>query len=261
VYAGPKRHDDLEKAGHQLTRTVDLGWFGFVGQPVLLLLDFLYGVLGNYGLAIIALTLLVKTALLPLSKSSFESMKKMQDLQPELAALKERVKDQAQLQQEMMAMYKRRGVNPMGGCLPMMLQIPIFLGMYNGLRSSIELRHAPFALWIKDLASPESLNVAGVPVPIMILLMGASMILQQVTTPATGDPQQRKIMMFAPVIFTIMFVIYPFPAGLVLYMLVNNTVSILQQGAMRGKKGMSALNVTLLGGAAVFGTGFVLTLL
>jgi YidC/Oxa1 family membrane protein insertase len=261
VYAGPKRHEDLERAGHQLTRTVDLGWFGFVGQPILLLLDFLYGVLGNYGLAIIALTLLVKTALLPLSKTGFESMKKMQDLQPELAALKERVKDQAQLQQEMMALYKRRGVNPMGGCLPMMLQIPIFLGMYNGLRSSIELRHAPFALWIKDLASPESLNIGGVPVPVMILLMGASMILQQVTTPSTGDPQQRKIMMLAPVIFTVMFVVYPFPAGLVLYMLVNNTVSVLQQGAMKGSKGLSALNVTLLGGAAVFGTGFVLTLL
>lgn len=261
LYSGPKEQDTLKAAGFELTRSIDLGWFAFIGQPILIGLSALYALLGNYGLAIILLTILLKTALLPLTKTSMKSMKAMQDIQPEIKALRERVKDPQQLQQEIMGLYKKRGVNPVGGCLPMLLQIPIFLGMFNALRSSIELRHASFALWIDDLAAPEQLLVMGIPIPVMVLLMGASMLLQQLTTPSTADPAQRKAMLIAPVIFTFMFVIFPVPAGLVLYFLVNNLISIAQQSALKGDQGLSPFKITILSGTLIFGIGYVLTLI
>jgi YidC/Oxa1 family membrane protein insertase len=217
-------------------------------------------VLGNYGLAIIALTLVVKTLLLPLSKASFVSMKRMQDLQPEIAALRERIKDPTQLNQEVFALYKRKGVNPMGGCFPILVQIPVFLGLYQALLNSIELRHAPFALWITDLSSPERLVLLGIPVPVMVLLMAASMLFQSWTGPQPADEAQRKAMMIMPFVFAAMFIIFPMPSGLVLYWLVNNLISITQQIYLRKEGSGSAYKATFLASLLIFFAGYVLTL-
>lgn len=261
VFAGPKDYRELQAIGYQLDRNVDLGWFSFLAHPLLWLIKAFYRIFHNYGLAIILLTLIIKALFLPLTKSSLESMKAMQALQPEIKALRERIDDPNKLNQEMMALYKKRGVNPMGGCLPMLIQLPVFLGLYNALLNSIELRHAPFALWITDLSAPESLQIWGIGVPVMILLMGASMIIQQATTPTVGDPAQKRMMMMMPVIFTIMFILFPFPSGLVLYWLVNNVISILQQAYLRGEGKGNPLHATILGSLAIFGFGFVLTLI
>ena len=188
-------------------------------------------------------------------------MNAMQKLQPEIKALRDRIQDPTQLNQEMMALYKKHGVNPMGGCLPMLIQLPVFLGLYNALNNSIEMRHAPFALWITDLSSVERLEVFGIGIPVMVLLMGASMFLQQWTTPSSADPQQKKIMMMMPVIFTISFVIFPFPSGLVLYWLVNNLISIIQQVYLRSEKHASAIQGTFLASILIFFVGYVLTLI
>ncbi len=261
-YVGPKDYKTLEAAGYSLERSIDLGWFAFLALPLLWLLHFLYGLLGNYGVAIIALTLIVKTVMLPLSKASFESARKMQDLAPEIKALRERIKDPTQLNQETFALYKRRGVNPMGGCLPVAVQIPVFLGLYNALLNAIELRHAPFALWITDLSSPEKLEIWGIGIPVMVLLMAASMIYQQWTTPnPSADPAQQKMMMIMPVVFAGMFIVFPMPAGLVLYWLVNNIISITQQLYMRNAQKGSVYVGTMVANAVIFGVGFLLTLI
>lgn len=262
LYAGPKSRAVLRDAGNDLWRSVDLGMFSVVAEPLTWLLKVLYSVLGNYGLAIIGLTLLVKLALYPFAKHSFDSMSKMQEIQPEMKRIQEQYKDdQSRLQQEMMALYKRKGVNPMGGCLPLFLQIPVFLGLYNSLLKAIELRHEPFALWINDLSAPEYLNLMGVGIPVMILLMGASMIWQQWTTPSAVDPQQKKMMMMMPVVFAGMFIVFPMPSGLVLYWLVNNVISIVQQKYMRSHKKASSLFATLLASGAIFSIGYILTLI
>lgn len=261
VFTGAKEHDIIVNSDYGFHRSVDLGWFGFIGQPILTCIKLLNNVLGNYGLAIVLFTILLKALLLPFTKTSFVSMQKMQDLQPEMKALRERVTDQTKLQQEMMALYKKHNVNPLGGCLPMLAQVPIFLGMYNALRVSIDLRHSPFALWINDLASPERLDILGIPVPVMIILMGASMFLQQFTIPSSADPAQRKMMLIMPVVFTIMFIIFPFPAGLVLYWLTNNLISITQQMALRTEKRITPFQATGVAGVAIFGFAFILTLL
>jgi YidC/Oxa1 family membrane protein insertase len=263
IYVGPKDYKTLESiANFNLERTIDLGWFAFLALPLLWLLRSLYALFGNYGLAIIGLTLLVKAALLPLSKASFASAKKMQDLQPEIKALKERVKDPNQLNQEMFALYKRKGVNPMGGCFPVLIQIPVFLGLYNALLNAIELRHAPFAGWIRDLSAPESLHLFGIGVPVMVLLMAASMVYQTWTTPnPSADPNQQKMMMIMPLVFAGMFIIFPMPAGLVLYWLVNNIISIVQQLYMRSATKGSVYMATVVASVAIFGFGYVLTMI
>jgi len=261
LFVGPKTHGDLATTGYQLERNVDLGWFAFVAHPLLGAINFFYKLLGNYGLAIILLTLLIKAAFLPLTKTSFQSMRAMQALQPEMKALRERIQDPNQLNKEIMALYKKHGVNPMGGCLPMLIQLPVFLGLYNALNYSIELRHAPFALWINDLSSPEKLEVLGIGIPVMVLMMGASMLIQQLTTPSAADPQQKKIMLMMPIIFTFSFVIFPFPSGLVLYWLVNNLISIIQQMNLRGKGNSGTLQGTIIASLIIFGIGYVLTLL
>jgi YidC/Oxa1 family membrane protein insertase len=263
VYAGPKIYTLLEKLGSfQLERAIDLGFFSFLALPLLWMLHYLYLIVHNYGLAIIALTLTIKTALLPLSKASFKSMKAMQEIQPEMKALRERVKDPNQLNQEMMALYKRRGVNPMGGCFPMLVQIPVFFGLYQALLNAIELRHSPFALWITDLSSPEKLEFFGIGVPVMVLLMAASMIVQQWTTPnPSADPTQQKVMMFMPLVFAGMFIIFPMPAGLVLYWLVNNIISITQQMYLRKTDQGGVYWGTLVASVAIFGVGYILTLI
>jgi YidC/Oxa1 family membrane protein insertase len=262
-YAGPKDYKTLERAGtFHLERTIDLGWFSFLALPLLWLLRFLYSIVGNYGVAIIALTLIVKSAMLPLSKASFASAKKMQDLQPEIKALRERVKDSNQLNQEMFALYKRKGVNPMGGCLPVLIQIPVFLGLYNALLNAIELRHAPFAGWINDLSAPESLQLFGIGFPVMVLLMAASMVYQTWTTPTpSADPAQQKMMMIMPLVFAGMFIIFPMPAGLVLYWLVNNIISIIQQLYMRNAEKGSVYIGTAVASVVIFGVGFLLTMI
>lgn len=263
LYVGPKDYKALESiANFNLERTIDLGWFSFLALPLLWLLRSLYALFGNYGLAIIGLTLLVKAALLPLSKASFASAKKMQDLQPEIKALRERVKDPNQLNQEMFALYKRKGVNPMGGCFPVLIQIPVFLGLYNALLNAIELRHAPFAGWIRDLSAPESLHLFGIGVPVMVLLMAASMVYQTWTTPnPSADPNQQKMMMIMPLVFAGMFIIFPMPAGLVLYWLVNNIISIVQQLYMRNATKGSVYMATAVASVAIFGFGYLLTMI
>ncbi len=261
VYAGPKDSRVLAKLPHLLERSIDLGLFSFLAFPLLSLISVFHDWLGNYGLAIILLTLVIKALFLPLTQKSFKSMRAMQEIQPEMKALRERIKDPTQLNQEVMALYRRKGVNPLGGCLPMLIQLPVFLGLYNALLNSIELRHSPFALWITDLSTPEALHIAGIPVPVMVLLMGLSMYVQQATTPPVGDPQQQKIMKFMPIVFTAMFIIFPMPSGLVLYWFVSNIISIIQQVYLKRAEAAAPMYATAVASLVIFGIGFVLSLL
>jgi YidC/Oxa1 family membrane protein insertase len=236
VFLGPKDPQVLDRLGHGLDRVIDFGWFWFIAQPLLALLQLLYRLTGNYGIAIIVLTAGVKIITLPLMQTSFRSMKAMQALQPEMQRLRDRYKDDSgELQKQMMELYKKNKVNPFAGCLPMVLQIPIFVGLYNALNHAIVLRHAPFVGWISDLSAPDRLMIAGTGVPVLTLLMGASMLIQQRMTPQQGDPAQQRMMMLMPLVFTYMFI--NFPSGLVLYWLVNNVLTIAQQGIMLRKRG------------------------
>ncbi len=232
VFWGPKSKEILSEAGYDLSRLLDFGWFWFIAIPMLYALRLLHTVTGNYGVDIILLTALVRVATIPLTRKSIRSMKDMQKIQPELKRLQEQYKnDQQKLQTEVMALYKRHDVNPFGGCAPMFLQIPIFVGLYNALMHAIELRHAPFALWITDLSAPERLMIGTWGIPVMTILMGGTMLVQQWLSPQQGvDPTQRQMMMFMPLVFTYMFL--NFPAGLVLYWLVSNLLQISQQYLM-----------------------------
>lgn len=234
-YGGPKDLDRLNAAGSDLSKIVDLGWFDALARPALHLLRFLHRISGNYGVAIILLTVLQKIILHPLTAKSLRSMQAMKALQPKIAAISERNKNNAQKkQQEVMALYKKHGVNPLGGCLPMLIQIPIFVALYNALSSSIEMWRAPF-LWIKDLSQPDALFAIDVwglkdyPFNLLALLMGVSMFFQQkMSPPSSSDPQQAKMMLYLlPTMFTFMF--WAFPSGLVLYWLVNNILQMGQQ--------------------------------
>mgnify|MGYP000925839354 CR=1 FL=1 len=234
AYFGPRDLDLLEPLGHHLAKAVDFGWFDIIAKPMLAAMKFLSGMVPNYGVVIIIITILIKILFWPLSQKSYKSMKRMQDLQPMVMKLREKYGDDKQrMNQETMQLYKTYKVNPMGGCLPMLLQIPVFIAFYKVLGSSIELRQAPFMLWINDLAAPDRLPIGfnipyvGDGLPVLTLLMGASMFIQQKLTPTTGDPTQAKMMLLMPVIFTFMFI--NFPSGLVLYWLVNNVLSIGQQ--------------------------------
>ena len=233
LFVGPKELDVLKSVGKGLERTIDFGYFGFVSIPFLYVLHFFNGFTGSYGIDIILLTVLIKLLMAPLTHKSFVSMKQMQKLQPQMERLKEKYKDDKEkLNKEIMELYRRNGVNPLGGCLPMALQFPVFIGLYNALSTPIELRHARF-LWIKDLSRPDwqslpfTLGNWHLGIPILTILMGASMFLQQWMTPSAGDPNQRKMMLMMPLIFTFMFV--SFPAGLTVYWLVNNVLTIGQQ--------------------------------
>jgi YidC/Oxa1 family membrane protein insertase len=237
VYTGPKDINRLEAVGHGLRKAVDLGWFTFIALPMLQALRFLHRFTGNYGVAIILLTVILKVLFFPLTKKSFQSMKAMQKLQPEMQRIRERLKDKPdEMNREVMELYRRHKVNPLGGCLPMVLQIPVFVGLYNALLNAVELRHAPFVGWITDLSAPDRLGSIQLPfvphpgIPVLTLVMGASMLAQQWMTPSAADPAQQRIMMIMPVVFTFMFI--NFPAGLTLYWLVNNLLTIGQQYAM-----------------------------
>jgi len=233
AYFGPKRISTLRETGHELERIVNFGWFDKIAKPALYLLNFFYKYVGNYGIAIILVTVLIKILFWPIAQKGLKSMKNMQKIQPKMSKLKEKYKnDSARLNQEMMNLYKTYKVNPLGGCLPMILQIPVFFALYKVLLQAIELRHAPFMLWITDLSAPDRLMIGvDIPylggIPVLTLLMGGSMFLQQKMTPSPADPTQAKIMLFLPVIFTFLFL--NFASGLVLYWLVNNLLSIAQQ--------------------------------
>ncbi|MBM4261870.1 MAG: membrane protein insertase YidC [Deltaproteobacteria bacterium] len=233
LYVGPKELDVLKAVGNQLERSIDFGYFGFVSIPFLYALHFFHRFTGSYGIDIILLTVVIKLLMWPLTHKSFTSMKQMQKLGPQMEKLKEKfANDKEKLNKEIMELYKRNGVNPLGGCLPMVLQFPVFIGLYNALSTPIELRHAPF-MWVKDLSRPDweslpfMLGGWQLGIPVLTLLMGASMFLQQWMTPSIGDPNQRKLMLLMPVMFTFMFV--SFPAGLTVYWLINNLLSIAQQ--------------------------------
>lgn len=220
-FFGPKDFDQLKAADHQLERAVNFGWFDLLAKPLLHVLVFFYGFLKNYGLAIILLTVIIKLLFWPLTHKSYASMKAMQKLQPEMQKLREKFKnDKDRLNKELMELYKKHSVNPLGGCLPMLVQIPVFFALYKVLLDSIALRQAPFMLWLTDLSAKD-------PYYITPLLMGATMFIQQKMTPTTADPLQAKIFMFMPVVFTFLFL--NFPSGLVIYWLVNNLLTIAQQ--------------------------------
>ncbi|MFH0781458.1 MAG: membrane protein insertase YidC [Pseudomonadota bacterium] len=233
IFYGPKKLTMLKELGHNLDKSINFGWFDVIAKPTLWLLNWFFTYLHNYGLAIILVTVLFKAAFWPISQKGMKSMKNMQKLQPKMVKIKEKYKDNpTKMNQEVMSLYKTYKVNPLGGCLPMVLQIPVFFALYKVLLMGIELRHAPFMLWISDLSAPDRLWIGfDIPyvggLPILTLLMGASMFFQQKLSPSTADPTQAKIMMFLPVIFTFMFL--NFASGLVLYWFVNNLLSILQQ--------------------------------
>ncbi len=221
VYIGPKKGIILQKIGVHLEKSIEYGWFGIIARPLVKMLHFFNLYVHNYGIAIIILTVLIKLVFYPLSQKSYKSMSKMKEVQPKLAKIKEKYKDdKARLNKEMMDLYRTHKVNPFGGCLPMLAQIPVFFALYRALMVAIELRHAPFFGWILDLSAKD-------PYYITPLIMGATMFLQQKMTPSTGDAMQAKMMLFMPIIFTFMFL--NFPSGLVLYWLVNNLLSIGQQ--------------------------------
>lgn len=245
AYLGPKDIDALEAANHQFRRAVDLGWFSFIAVPLLHVMQFFHHFTGNYGVDIILLTLIVKILFIPLTNSSFKSMRELQRLQPEMLRIREKYKDDPQqMNKEMLELYRRHKVNPLGGCLPMLLQLPVFIGLYSALTHAVELRHAPFMLWITDLSAPDRLGSFAIPfveppgIPVLTLLMGASMFLQTWMTPSTGDPSQRQIMLIMPIMFTFMFL--NFPSGLTLYWLVNNVLTIAQQYYMTRKSAPGA---------------------
>ncbi|MCK5533934.1 membrane protein insertase YidC [bacterium] len=219
IYLGPKEYNRLKKLGNNLEETIDFGFFGTIGKGVLFTLKFFYKITGNFGWSIVFLTMVLQVILLPLTMKSFKSMQSLKKIQPQINTLRENYKDDSKrLNVEMMNLYKTRKVNPFGGCLPMILQIPIFWALFTTLRNTVELRHAPFIFWIKDLSAYD-------PLYILPVLMGIVMFLQQKMT--TTDPKQAKMVVFMPVIFVVLFL--KFPAGLVLYWFVNNVLNLTMQ--------------------------------
>jgi len=220
-YAGPKDTERLEQISPYLDLTVDYGWLWWVAKPLFFVLKWIHGLVGNWGLAIIGLTLIVKALFFKLSATSYKSMAKMRKLAPKMAELKERLGDDRQkFSQEMMKMYKTEKVNPFGGCLPLLIQMPVFLALYYVLMESVELRHSPFFGWIFDLSVKD-------PYFVLPIIYGITMYFMQKLNPQPTDPMQARIMQMLPLVFTFMFLW--FPAGLVLYWVTNNTLSIIQQ--------------------------------
>ncbi|MBA4502917.1 membrane protein insertase YidC [Marinobacterium marinum] len=220
-YAGPKDVEQLEKIAPNLDLTIDYGWLWWIASPLYMLLKWIHSVVGNWGLAIIGITILVKGALFHLNAKAFKSMAKMRKFGPEMARLKELYGDDRQkMSQEMMKLYQKEKINPLGGCLPILVQMPVFIALYWVLMESVELRHAPFYGYIQDLSQMD-------PYFILPILMGVTMFIQQMLNPTPPDPMQAKMMKMLPILFTFFFLW--FPAGLVLYWLVNNILSIAQQ--------------------------------
>jgi YidC/Oxa1 family membrane protein insertase len=221
LFAGPKIQPMMEKIAPGLELTVDYSVLTFIGKPIYWLLNKIHNIIGNWGVAIIGVTLCIKLLFFPLSQASFKSMAKMRKIQPRLKELQERfADDRPRFNTEMMSLYKKEKVNPLGGCLPLLVQIPVFMALYWVLSETVEFRQAPFMLWIQDLSIQD-------PFFVMPVLMGITMKIQQSLNPAPIDPIQAKVMKMFPIVFTVFFLF--FPAGLVLYWVVNNTLSIIQQ--------------------------------
>ncbi len=234
LYFGPKESKTLQSLNVKAEKIIDFGWFDIIAKPLILGLKFSNRFTHNYGIDIILLAILIQLIFHPLNVKSYKSMKKMQELQPLIKKLKEKYpNDKQKMNQEMMQIYKTKGINPMGGCLPMIIQLPVFIALYKGLSGAIELRHAPFMLWINDLSAAEDLfsfTAMGYTLPIRVLplVMGITQFIQQKMTPtAAADPMQEKMMLFMPIIF--LFIMWGFPSGLVLYWLTNNVFSIGRQ--------------------------------
>ncbi len=236
-FMGPKSLSILKESKASLTKAVDFGWFTFLAKPLLIVMNYIHRVLPNYGVAIIILTILIKLLLWPLGTKSYKSMNEMKKVQPLMAEIREKYKDDKQkMNQEVMALYKTYKVNPVSGCLPLAAQMPIFFALYRMLYQAIELRHAPFMGWIQDLSAPDRLFHFSTKIPFMqepygipllTIIMGATFFLQQKMTPTSGDPAQAKIMLLMPIFMTVIFI--NFPAGLVLYFFANNLISMGQQ--------------------------------
>lgn len=221
LFTGPEITDMLAAIAPSLDQTVDYGWLWFLSSLLFSVMKTIYSVVGNWGWSIILVTVLIKLAFYRLSATSYKSMAGMRSLQPKLKALKERYgDDKVKMSQATMELYRQEKLNPLGGCLPILIQIPVFIALYWVLLESVELRQAPFLFWIQDLAAAD-------PYHVLPIIMGATMLIQQKLNPAPPDPIQAKVMMFLPLLFTALF--WSFPAGLVLYWVVNNTLSILQQ--------------------------------
>ncbi len=237
LFLGPKEIKILKNFGNNLESAIDYGFFDVIAKPLHYVLVYFNKYLNNFGFSIILVTIIIKIIFWPLTHKSQKSMKEMQKLQPLMAKIREKYKDNKEMMnKELMGLYRTYKVNPMSGCLPMLIQIPVFIALYSVLSSSIELRHVPFAFWIKDLSTPDRLFSLPfkIPfmdppygIPVLTLLMGLSMFIQQKMQPMVGDPAQAKIMMFMPIMFTVMFI--NFPSGLVLYWLTQNILSIGQQ--------------------------------
>lgn len=234
LYMGPKKLEEMEKEYPLLGKALYFGIFNFIAKPLLHLLKISYQFIHNFGWGIILITILLRIIFFPLNHMSYKSMKKMQEIQPIIQRLREKYKNDPQaLNRELMNVYKTYKINPFSGCLPILIQIPIFIAFYKVLLMAIELRHAPFILWIDDLSAPERLYLGNfyIPyfggIPLLCILMGISMYIQQKLTPTSTDPLQNKVMLLMPLFFVILFV--NFPSGLVLYWFVNNILSIIQQ--------------------------------
>jgi YidC/Oxa1 family membrane protein insertase len=221
LYVGPQDQDALEKVAPGLDLVVDYGWLTFLAKPIFWLLKFLHGIVGNWGWAIVLLTVLIKAAFYPLSAASYKSMARMKEVTPRMMKLREQYGDDKQkLNTAMMELYKTEKINPLGGCLPILVQIPVFISLYWVLLASVEMRNAPWILWVQDLATPD-------PWLILPAIYMALMWIQYKLNPTPPDPVQAKVMMFMPLIFGVMF--FFFPAGLVLYWVVNQVLSLAQQ--------------------------------
>jgi YidC/Oxa1 family membrane protein insertase len=217
----PQDQQMLEKVAPGLDLSVDYGWLTVIAKPIFQLLEWLHGLVGNWGWAIVLLTIIIKTLFFPLQAASYKSMARMKAVTPRLTALRERYgNDRVRMNQAMMELYKEEKINPLGGCLPIVVQIPVFIALYWVLLASVEMRNAPWIFWIKDLSAPD-------PWYVMPVIMAGTMFLQTKLNPTPPDPVQAKVMMFMPIIFSVMF--FFFPSGLVLYWLVNNIYSIAQQ--------------------------------
>lgn len=237
AFMGPKRLEVLEAVNPALRNAIDFGWTGVLALALLRLLKLFHSFAPNWGVDIILMTVVLRIVMLPMSIKSQRSMMRMQRLQPQMTRLREKFKDDPErLNREMMDLYRRNHVNPLGGCLPLLIQLPIFIGLYQALLNAIELRHAPFILWVADLSAPDCLHVSWLPliplttcqgIPVLVLLMGASTFVQQWMTPMSPDPTQQRMMMLMPVLFTVILI--NFPAGLSLYYFSSNVLGIIQQ--------------------------------
>lgn len=247
LFIGPKELKILESLGDPYIKLLDLGFFALLADPILRMLLLIAKYVENFGLAIVILTVLIRMALYPVSSYGYRAMEKLKEIQPEIERLRKQYENDPQaLNRELILLYQRKKVNPMSGCLPILIQIPIFFGLYSALLHAVELRLQPFFAWIKDLSSPDYLYLGPIPLPMLTLLFGASLIYQQrLNPPQFTDPAQEAVFKWMPYIFVALFIIFPMPSGLILYWLINNLSSIAQQVLIK-KSGIKSMFITNL---------------